>query len=130
MSGTRTFIDEALESVSSGEDFVQVMADIYSHNEVRDILNQYPEWIANIITVIDYDTELQMEGLDFRTYEKEVEALRSMGLESEAAALSTLTSESTDEESSRCYDKLELNNDYDAFWLAVFDYAQEHLSNR
>ena len=36
MSNTRTFIDEALETVSSGEDFVQAMADIYSHAEVRD----------------------------------------------------------------------------------------------
>ena len=36
MSNARTFIDEALETVSSGEDFVQAMADIYSHTEVRD----------------------------------------------------------------------------------------------
>lgn len=36
MSNIRTFIDEALETVSSGEDFVQAMADIYSHTEVRD----------------------------------------------------------------------------------------------
>lgn len=130
MSDTKTFIDKALESVSSGEDFVQAMADIYSHAEVRDVLNQYPEWIANIITIIDYDTELQMEGLAFRTYDKEIKALRNIGLESEATALASLSNESTDEESSQCYEKLALNNDYDAFWLTVFEYAEEHLSNR
>lgn len=32
----------------------------------------------------------------------------------------------------RRYDDLEnkLNDDYDAFWLTVFEYAEEHLSNR
>jgi hypothetical protein len=129
MSNPRTFIDEALESVSSGEDFVQAMADIYSHTAVREILSHYPEWIANIITIIDYDTELQMEGLDFRTYDKEIRALRSIGINSEATELSLLSSESTDEEISQCYEKLSLNNDYDAFWLAVYEYAEENLKN-
>ena len=43
MSNPVTFIDEALESVSSGEDFVQAMADIYSHDDVRAVLDQYNE---------------------------------------------------------------------------------------
>ena len=128
MSNPVTFIDEALESVSSGEDFVQAMADIYSHDDVRAVLDQYPEWIINIITVIDYDTELQTEGLDFRAYDKEISAL--IGIESEADVLSAISSESTDEELSRYYDELALNNDYDAFWLAVFEYAEENLQNR
>lgn len=38
MSNPVTFIDEALESVSSGEDFVQAMADIYSHDDVKQFL--------------------------------------------------------------------------------------------
>ena len=130
MSNPVTFIDEALESVSSGEDFVQAMADIYQHDDVRAVLDQYPEWIINIITVIDYDTELQTEGLDFRAYDKEISALRSIGIESEADVLSAISSESTDEELSRYYDELALNNDYDAFWLAVFEYAEENLQNR
>ena len=106
MSNTRTFIDEALETVSSGEDFVQAMADIYSHTEVRDVLKEYPDWIVNIITVIDYDTELQMDGLDFKSYDDEIKALRSIGIESEAEILSSITGESTDEELSDCYDRL------------------------
>ena len=130
MSNTRTFIDEALETVSSGEDFVQAMADIYSHTEVRDVLKEYPDWIVNIITVIDDDTELQMDGLDFKSYDDEIKALRSIGIESEAEILSSITGESTDEELSDCYDRLALNNDYDTFWLAVYEYAEENLRNR
>ena len=130
MSNTRTFIDEALEMVSSGEEFVQAMADIYSHTEVRDILMEYPDWIVNIITVIDYDTELQMDGLDFKSYDDEIKALRNIGIESEAEILSSITDESTDEELSDCYDRLALNNKYDAFWLAVYEYAEENLRNR
>ena len=106
MSNTRTFIDEALETVSSGEDFVQAMADIYSHAEVRDVLKEYPDWIVNIITIIDYDTELQMDGLDFKSYDDEIKALRSIGIESEAEILSSITGESTDEELSECYDMM------------------------
>ena len=130
MSNTRTFIDEALEMVSSGEEFVQAMADIYSHTEVRDILMEYPDWIVNIITVIYYDTELQMDGLDFKSYDDEIKALRIIGIESEAEILSSITDESTDEELSDCYDRLALNNNYDAFWLAVYEYAEENLRNR
>lgn len=130
MSNTRTFIDEVLEMVSSGEEFVQAMADIYSHTEVRDILMEYPDWIVNIITVIDYDTELQMDGLDFKSYDDEIKALRIIGIESEAEILSSITDESTDEELSDCYDRLALNNNYDAFWLAVYEYAEENLRNR
>ncbi len=129
-NNTRTFIDEVLEMVSSGEEFVQAMADIYSHTEVRDILMEYPDWIVNIITVIDYDTELQMDGLDFKSYDDEIKALRNIGIESEAEILSSITDESTDEELSDCYDRLALNNNYDAFWLAVYEYAEENLRNR
>ncbi len=130
MNESKTFIDEALVSSSSGEDFVQAMADIYSHPEVRTVLSNYPDWIVNIIIVIDYDTELQMEGLDFRSYEKEINALRSMGIDSEADILSSLTVDSTNEEANQCYDKLALNNDYDSFWIAVYEYAEKNLMNR
>ena len=57
------FIDKAMAEVTNGEDFVQKMADIYEYPEVREELENYPTWIRNIITVIDYDTELAMDGL-------------------------------------------------------------------
>ena len=48
------FIDKALSEITNGEDFVQAMADIYEHAEVRKEFGNLPSWIQNIITVIDY----------------------------------------------------------------------------
>lgn len=123
-----SFIDEALQNSTSGEDFVQAMADIYSHPEVN--LADYPEWIRNIITIIDYDSNLSMEGLDFKSYEEEIEALRSAGLDDEADLLANLSEDSTDDDLEKCYSQLALNNDYDAFWDAVFNYAGSNLGIR
>ena len=123
-----SFIDEALQNSTSGEDFVQAMADIYSHPEVN--LADYPEWIRNIITIIDYDTNLSMEGLNFKSYEEEIEALRSAGLDDEADLLANLSEDSTDDDLEKCYSQLALNNDYDAFWDAVFNYAGSNLGIR
>lgn len=36
------FIDKALAGFTSGEDFVQKMADIYEYPEVREELENYP----------------------------------------------------------------------------------------
>ena len=72
------FIDKALSEITNGEDFVQAMADIYEHAEVRKEFGNLPSWIQNIITVIDYDTELAMNGLDFKSYKNVIEALTDM----------------------------------------------------
>ena len=125
-----SFIDEALQNRTSGEDFVQAMADIYSYPEVKDQLTDYPEWIRNIITIIDYDTALQMDGLDFKSYDEEIKALRSAGLDDEADLLANLSEDSTDDDLEKCYSQLALNNDYDAFWDAVFNYAGSNLGIR
>ena len=47
------FIDKALSEITNGEDFVQAMADIYEHAEVRKEFGNLLSWIQNIITVID-----------------------------------------------------------------------------
>ena len=123
-----SFIDDALQNITSGEDFVQAMADIYSNPDVRVQLKKYPEWIRNIITIIDYDTNLTMEGLDFKSYSEEISALNSVGLVSEATLLASINEKSTDEDLAKCYPQLALNNDYDAFWNTVYIYAGKHLS--
>jgi hypothetical protein len=123
-----SFIDEALQNSTSGEDFVQAMADIYSHPEVN--LADYPEWIRNIITIIDCDSNLSMEGLDFKSYEEEIKALRSASLDDEADLLANLSEDSTDDDLEKCYSQLALNNDYDAFWDVVFNYAGSNLGIR
>lgn len=35
------FIDKALEEITNGEDFVQAMADIYEHTEVREKIDKF-----------------------------------------------------------------------------------------
>ena len=54
------FIDEALHNCHNGEELVQALADIYKHPDVRIKHRDYPEWINDIIAIIDYDIELQM----------------------------------------------------------------------
>lgn len=58
------FIDKAFEQKLTGDDFLQAMAAIYSEPEVYKILSQYPIFVADVISIIDYDTALQMDGLD------------------------------------------------------------------
>ena len=60
------FIDKALSNTVplSDDEFLQAMADIYKEPEVRTILSEYPQYIQDVIRIIDYDTELQMEGLE------------------------------------------------------------------
>ena len=121
------FIDDALKNKDSGEGFVQAMADIYEHSDIRDQLVNYPKWIRNIITIIDYDTDLQMERLDFKSYDNEITALKDVGLMEEAEALLLLNSDSTDVDIGSVYSKLAINNNYDAFWERLFYYADCHL---
>lgn len=121
------FIDDALKSKDSGEAFVQAMADIYEHSDIIDELVNYPKWIRNIITIIDYDTDLQMEGLVFKSYDNEITALKDVGLMEEAEALLLLNRDSTDEDIESVYSKLAINNDYDVFWERLFYYAECHL---
>ena len=53
--------DKAFADKLTGDDFLQAMAEIYSEPEVRKTLGQYPAFVSDVITVIDYDTALQMD---------------------------------------------------------------------
>ena len=121
------FIDEALNNCQDGEELVQALADIYKHPDVRNKLNEYPEWINDIIVIIDYDTNLQMEGLDFKTYEQEIKALNNLGIVEEARILSHINEASSDKEIEESYNQLALNNDYDEFWNIVYSFADKNL---
>lgn len=124
-----SFIDDALLEISNGKDFVQAMVDIYEYPEVRSELGKLPSWIRNIITVIDYDTELAMNGLDFQSYRNIIAALMDMGLTEEAEALITFEKKPSQEEADICYSKLALNNDFDAFWNKVYLHADENIKS-
>lgn len=56
------FIDKAFNDNLHGDDFLQTLADIYSENEVRNILDKYPQFVRDVIAIIDYDSEIQMGG--------------------------------------------------------------------
>ncbi len=121
------YLDKALSEITNGEDFVQAMADIYEHAEVRKEFGNLPSWIQNIITVIDYDTELAMNGLDFKSYKNVIEALTDMGLIEEAKVLTAFENDSSQENTDIYYYNLALNNDYESFWDKVYSYADQNI---
>lgn len=123
------FIDHAISEITNGEDFVQTMADIYEHPELRDELEKYSLWIQNIITIIDYDTELGMDGLDLKSYADAVKVFDEIGLIEEAEVLRDYDNDISEENAEKCYERLAINNDYDVFWNKVYVYADENISD-
>ena len=135
------FIDRAFEQNLKGDDFLQAMADIYSEPEVRKELKKYPRFVADIITVIDYDTALQMDGLDdvingnlSNRYKEIINTLENCGAKDEvdvlkkAKKLYVLDDGSYDKEYNNLSSRLALNNDYDGFWDMVRAYIDRNLS--
>lgn len=123
------FIDHAISEITNGKDFVQSMADIYEYPEVRGELEKYPSWIKNIITIIDYDTELGMDGLNLKLYADVVKVLDEIGLIEEAEILRGYNNDISEENAEKCYERLAINNDYDAFWDKVYVYANKNISD-
>ena len=135
------FIDKAFEQNLKGDDFLQAMADIYLEPEVYKELKKYPRFVADIITVIDYDTALQMDGLDdvisgnlSNRYVEIINALENFGAKDEADVLKkakklyVLDDGSYDKEYNNLSSRLALNNDYDGFWDMVRAYIDRNLS--
>ena len=131
------FIDKAFENNLHGDDFLQAMADIYSEGEVRQVLNHYPQFVKDIVLIIDYDTAIQMEGLGeviygslARELPEILQALEHCGAGHEADILrkvKALTRERFEEEYADLYNELAINNDYDGFWNAVRRYIDVSL---
>lgn len=132
------FIDKAFESKLSGDDFLQAMADVYSEEEVRGVLDQYPQFVKDVIMIIDYDTEIQMGGLDEvinGNLEKKsleiLQALDNCGASQEADVLrqaKAMPSDEYEENYETLYNKLSINNDYEEFWDLVRDYIDASLN--
>ena len=134
------FIDRALaqgESVTP-DDFLQAMADIYKEPRVWRELDRYPQYIQDVIYIIDYDTEVQMEGLDACAAsphaEQYIQALLNCGAAAEAESLKRAwelslsgpdyEDEAVDAEMDILYQQIALNQDYDAFWDLVRGYIE------
>ena len=132
------FIDRALAQGRrlSDDDFLQAMADIYREPQVWQELDRYPLYIRDVIYVIDYDTEVQMEGLDACAVsprvEQYIQALLNCGAVSEAELLkrakkltdsdSDYEDEAVDAEMERLYRQIALNQNYEEFWDLVRGY--------
>ena len=140
------FIDRALargDTLTDG-DFLQAMADIYREPQVWQELDRYPQYIRDVIYIIDYDTEVQMEGLDaFVTgpragqYEQTRRALLNCGAVSEAETLAramaladleadcdgdTFDEDAFDVEMNALCRQIALYQDYEGFWDLVRAY--------
>lgn len=132
------FIDCALAQGRrlSDDDFLQAMADIYKEPQVWQELDRYPQYVQDVIYVIDYDTEVQMEGLDACAVsprvEQYIQALRNCGAVSEAEILkrakkltdsdSDYEDEAVDAEMEKLYRQIALNQNYEEFWDLVRGY--------
>ncbi|MCI9670910.1 MAG: hypothetical protein HFF49_05060 [Lawsonibacter sp.] len=134
------FIDRALARGRgrrlNDDDFLQAMADIYREPQVWQELDRYPPYIRDVIYVIDYDTEVQMEGLDACAVcprvEQYIQALLNCGAVSEAEILKRakeLTDsgpdgedEAVDAEMESLYRQIALNRNYEEFWELVRGY--------
>ncbi len=122
----------------SDDDFLQAMADIYKEPQVWQELDRYPQYVQDVIYVIDYDTEVQMEGLDACAVsprvEQYIQALRNCGAVSEAEILkrakkltdsdSDYEDEAVDAEMERLYRQIALNQNYEEFWDLVRGYIK------
>ena len=142
------FIDRAL---AQGEDltpdeFLQAMADIYKQPQVWQELDRYPQYIQDVISIIDYDTEVQMEGLDafvtgphVEQYEQTRQALRRCGADSEAEILErakaladteadcgedSFDEDAFDTEMNALCGQIALYQDYEGFWNLVRAYIE------
>ena len=83
--------------------------------------------LAVWLTVIDYDTELAMDGLEFKSYRNVIDALTDIGVTTEAQVLIELESDMSQDGIDSCYSKLALNNDYEAFWDKIYLYADKNM---
>lgn len=132
------FIDCALAQGRrlSDDDFLQAMADIHKEPQVWQELDRYHQYVQDVIYVIDYDTEVQMEGLDACAAspraEQYIQALLNCGAVSEAELLkrakkltdsdSDYEDEAVDAEMERLYRQIALNQNYEEFWDLVRGY--------
>ena len=134
------FIDKAFAQNLKGDDFLQAMEDIYSEPEVYKELKNYPPFVSDIITVIDYDTALQMDGLDdiisdnlSNRYTEIVNDLENCGAKDEADVIKKAKElydkddGSYNKEYNSLNARLALNNDYDDFLDMERGYIDRNL---
>lgn len=127
------FIHRALGEGLAPDDFLQAMADIYKEPQVWGELDRYPQYVQDVVYIIDYDTVVQMEGLDACAAspraERYMRALLNCGADREAEILKRAKEladsdpdyedEAVDAEMETLCRQTALNQDYESFWGLV-----------
>ena len=70
-----------------------------------------------------------MDGLDLESYADAVKVFDEIGLIEEAEVLRDYDNDISEENADKCYDRLAINNDYDAFFDKVYVYADKNISD-
>lgn len=70
-----------------------------------------------------------MDGLDLKSYADAVKVFDEIGLIEEAGVLYDYNNDISEENAENCYERLVINNDYDAFWDKVYVYTDENISD-
>lgn len=134
------FIEEILTNINSlrAEDVIESMAEIYNTPIDREDLVKYPQFIQDIIFIIDYDTELSMNGiLGFiknstnKYLPQTIDALKNIGADTDVEVLKKISSFDTykninDIES--LSEKIYLYNDFD-IWKLLEEYVEREIKN-
>ncbi len=131
------FIDHAFDAKLSGDDFLQAMTAIFSESDVRPMLPRYPQFVRDVIMIIDYDTELQTGGPEevisgnlAGSVPYITAALHRCDAAHEAQILTkaaSMTEKEFQNSAGELYDSLAINNDYDAFRDKVRAYIDRSL---
>lgn len=134
------FIDKAFENHLQCDDFLrEIMLNIYSYPEIRDIIANYPQFVADAIAIIDYDTNLSMDGDIFVNDSDKcsdiITALHNCGMDNDVEILQQLNDLFNNDEdvfwdeNDALYSKLTWNTDIYRFWELVKNYIINSLSD-
>lgn len=134
------FIDKAFENHLQCDDFLrEIMLNIYSYPEIRDIIANYPQFVADAIAIIDYDTNLSMDGDIFVNDSDKcsdiITALHNCGMDNDVEILQQLNDLFNNDEdvfwdeNDALYSKLTWNTDIYRFWELVKNYISNSLSD-
>lgn len=134
------FIDKAFENHLQCDDFLrEIMLNIYSNSEIRDIIVNYPQFVADAIAIIDYDTNLSMDGdifvNDSDKFPDIITALHNCGIDNDVEILQQLNDLFNNDEDifwdegDALYSKLMWNTDIDRFYELFKNYISNSLSD-
>ena len=71
-----------------------------------------------------------MDGLDLKSYADTVKVFDEIGLIEEAEVLRDYDNDISEENADKCYERLAINNDYDAFWDKVYVCIDKNTYNK